>query len=248
MFFNEERAKALMSEARTELEAEGVTFPVQLDLPVYEINPEAVTMAKSFKSSIEKVLGDDNVVINLVLLNEDKYLAATFNATVAAETDYDITMENIWSPDYIDPSAYLDIYHAKNGAYLIPIGFDPLITDNQEDPSAEKREATGLFEYSKLLDEADAIIDDYDARYEKYAEAEAWLLDSAIAVPVYAFGGFLRVNKVVPFSGPYALAGPGGARLKFFQVQKDPVTKEQWQKRYDEWIAKKKESAEKHAE
>lgn len=247
-FFNPEKAKELLAEARKELEADGVTFPIHLDLPVLEINQELVMQSKSLKSSIEESLGKDNIIIDLNLLNEDKYLAATFNATVAAETDYDISTENIWTPDFLDPSATLDIYDPEKGAYLIPIGFDPLITKDQEDIDADKRKATGLYDYKALLDEADAIIDNYDARYEKYAEAEAWLLDSAIAIPIYASFGFLRVNKIVPFSGPYALAGPGAARFKYFKVQKDPVTKEQWQKAYDEWIVKKQDSAKKSAE
>ncbi|MBG9981154.1 peptide ABC transporter substrate-binding protein [Facklamia sp. DSM 111018] len=238
-FYNPEKAKKLIEEAKAELEVDGVTFPIQIDIPVLETVPLAVNQAKSLKATIEESLGSDNVVINPVLLAQDPYLAATFNATVAAEVDYDFTNESGWIPDYLDPSTFLDIYHPKNGTFLVPIGFDPILQEGAEDPYAEARKESGLEEYGTLVDEANAITDDMDARYDAHAKAQAWLTDSAIAIPIRTGGSLLRVTNVVPFSGPYAFAGTGGQRFKFMKVQAEPVSKEQWQKAYDEWEAKK---------
>ena len=238
-FYDTEKAAKLMEQARAELEKEGVTFPIQLDMPVIENIATAVNNAKSMKASIEEALGADNVVVNPILLAQDPYLNATFNATVAAEVDYDMTNESGWIPDYLDPSTFLDIYLPDNGTFLVPIGFDPLLKEGQKDPYAEARKASGLYEYAKLVKAASEITDDLDARYDAYAKAQAWLTESAIIVPIRAGGSFLRVSKVIPFSGPYAYAGTGGQKLKYIKVQKDSVSFEQWQAAYDEWSANK---------
>ncbi|MGF3073348.1 peptide ABC transporter substrate-binding protein [Facklamia sp. P12934] len=236
-FYNPEKAAKLIEQAKSELE--GVEWPIQLDLPVLESIPRSVNLAKSMKASIEDSLGAENVIINPVLLNQDTYLASTFNATVAAEVDYDITNESGWIPDYLDPSTFLDIYLPTNGTFLVPIGFDPLLKEGQEDPYAEAREASGLFEYAELVNAAAAITDDLDARYDAYAKAQAWLTDAAIALPIRAGGSQLRVTNIVPFSVPYAFAGTGSQRFKFMKVQSEPVSKEQWQAAYDDWSANK---------
>ncbi|MGF3227218.1 peptide ABC transporter substrate-binding protein [Facklamia sp. P12932] len=236
-FFNPEKAQKLIEQAKSELE--GVDYPIQLDIPVLETVPVAVNFAESLKASFEEVLGSENVVVNPVLLNQDTYLNATFNATVAAEVDYDMTNESGWIPDYLDPSTFLDIYLPTNGTFLVPIGFDPILKEGQEDPYAEAREASGLYEYAELVKAADAINDDLDARYDAYAKAQAWLTDSAIAIPFNTLGSHLRVTNIVPFSGPYSFAGTGQRRFKFLKVQSEPVSYEQWQAAYDNWSANK---------
>ena len=45
-------------------------------------------------------------------------------------------------------------------------------------------EAVGLFDYQKLLEAADAITDDLNARYAAYAKADAWLIENAFALSV----------------------------------------------------------------
>lgn len=236
-FFNPEKAKKLMEEARQELESQGVQFPIHLDLPTLDQVATSNNLSKSIKSSLETNLGSDNVVVEPVLLNQDAYLAATFNATVAEEIDYDFTNEMAWIPDYLDPSTYLDIYNPENGTFLIPIGFNPIF-EGEEDPAKAEREATGLMEYKKLLDEAAAITDDMDKRYDAYAKAQAFLTDSAISIPIRNMWSNVRMTRYVPFTTPYAFAGPGSLKMKFVKLQKDPVTKEQNQKAYEEWKSK----------
>lgn len=236
-FFKPDVAKKLFEEAKKELEAEGVTFPIKLDLPVLETVPAAINRVKSLKQNIETVLGAENVVVDPVLLAQDPYYAATFNATVAEEVDYDFTNESGWIPDYLDPSTFLDIYSPKNGSFIIPIGFNPIV-EGEEDPTIEIREKMGMMEYQKLLDEASAITDDINARYKAYAKAQAYLTDMAIALPIRNGASNVRMTRVVPFSGPYAFAGTGGQKFKFMKVQKDPVTKEQYSKAVEEWKSK----------
>ena len=48
----------------------------------------------------------------------------------------------------------------------------------------ESEELNALYdEFTELVNKADAITDDLDARYEAYADAEAFMLDHALTIP-----------------------------------------------------------------
>ena len=232
-----------MEKAKTELEAKGVQFPIHLDMPVEETSEISVNMVKSLKKSVETSLGSDNVVVDVQLLNEDKYLAATYQATTGQAGDFDITNASGWGPDYTDPSSYLNIYDSRKGDMIHTLGLEASAVVQGTDPSTAAKKAINLPEYDALLDKAAAITDDLDARYTAYADAEAWLLDNALQVPIYADGGTPRVTNVVPFSGPYGWAGIAANKLKYVEVQSDIVTTDQYDKAKKAWETKKEETA-----
>ncbi len=242
-YYNAEKAKEYMEKAKTELEAKGVQFPIHLDMPVEETSEISVNMVKSLKKSVETSLGSDNVVVDVQLLNEDKYLAATYQATTGQAGDFDITNASGWGPDYTDPSSYLNIYDSRKGDMIHTLGLEASAVVQGTDPSTAAKKAINLPEYDALLDKAAAITDDLDARYTAYADAEAWLLDNALQVPIYADGGTPRVTNVVPFSGPYGWAGIAANKLKYVEVQSDIVTTDQYDKAKKAWETKKEETA-----
>lgn len=242
-YYNADKAKEYMKKAKTELEAKGVQFPIHLDMPVEETSEISVNMVKSLKKSVETSLGSDNVVVDIQLLNEDKYLAATYQATTGKAGDFDITNASGWGPDYTDPSSYLNIYDSRKGDMIHTLGLEASAVVQGTDPSTAAKKAINLSEYDALLDKAAAITDDLDARYTAYADAEAWLLDNALQVPIYADGGTPRVTNVVPFSGPYGWAGIAANKLKYVEVQSDIVTTDQYDKAKKAWETKKEETA-----
>ncbi|MFS1218588.1 peptide ABC transporter substrate-binding protein [Enterococcus lactis] len=242
-YYNADKAKEYMEKAKTELEAKGVQFPIHLDMPVEETSEISVNMVKSLKKSVETSLGSDNVVVDIQLLNKDKYLAATYQATTGQAGDFDITNASGWGPDYTDPSSYLNIYDSRKGDMIHTLGLEASAVVQGTDPSTAAKKAINLSEYDALLDKAAAITDDLDARYTAYADAEAWLLDNALQVPIYADGGTPRVTNVVPFSGPYGWAGIAANKLKYVEVQSDIVTTDQYDKAKKAWETKKEETA-----
>lgn len=242
-YYNADKAKEYMEKAKTELEAKGVQFPIHLDMPVEETSEISVNMVKSLKKSVETSLGSDSVVVDVQLLNEDKYLAATYQATTGQAGDFDITNASGWGPDYTDPSSYLNIYDSRKGDMIHTLGLEASAVVQGTDPSTAAKKAINLPEYDALLDKAAAITDDLDARYTAYADAEAWLLDNALQVPIYADGGTPRVTNVVPFSGPYGWAGIAANKLKYVEVQSDIVTTDQYDKAKKAWETKKEETA-----
>ncbi|HGF7612966.1 MULTISPECIES: peptide ABC transporter substrate-binding protein [Enterococcus] len=242
-YYNADKAKEYMEKAKTELEAKGVQFPIHLDMPVEETSEISVNMVKSLKKSVETSLGSDNVVVDIQLLNKDKYLAATYQATTGKAGDFDITNASGWGPDYTDPSSYLNIYDSRKGDNIHTLGLEASAVVQGTDPSTAAKKAINLSEYDALLDKAAAITDDLDARYTAYADAEAWLLDNALQVPIYADGGTPRVTNVVPFSGPYGWAGIAANKLKYVEVQSNIVTTDQYDKAKKAWETKKEETA-----
>ena len=85
-------------------------------------------------------------------------------------------------------------------------------------------------------------------RYEKYADAQAWLVDSSLAIPNVSLGGTPGLRKTVPFSAPYSLAGNKGGSFKYLKLQDKIVTKDEYEKAKEKWLKEKEESNKKAQE
>lgn len=238
------KAKQYFAKAKAELKAQGVSGPIHLDLPVDEKSSLILNQAKSFKKSVEATLGKQNVIIDLQLLSDDKYNVATFNATTGKTSDFDISNSTGWSPDYDDPSTYLEIYNPVSGANLHTLGLEPTATAGGSASNAAAIKAVGFDQYSKLLAKAEAINTDTAARYKAFAKAEAWLLNSGIVIPTNSGGAAAIVSRIEPLSGPYAPSGIGAGRYKFLKVRESAVTTSEAKKARAEWLAKRKQIAE----
>ncbi|MCU9533408.1 peptide ABC transporter substrate-binding protein [Streptococcus sp. CSL10205-OR2] len=236
--YNPEKAKAEFAKARATLEAEGVEFPIHLDMPVYQSNEVLVQQAASMKQSIESVLGTDNVVLDLHQLDQDTYYNITYFAETPAQNDYDISTATGWGPDYQDPSTYLDIFNPSNGAAVHQIGIAP--GENQD-----IAQIVGLDKYEEMTQAAAAENTDLKKRYEMYAKAEAWLADSSLILPTYSQGASPTLTKAVPFSTAYSWSGiKGPETFKYLNLQSDIVTTKDYEEAHNKW---KKEKAESNA-
>lgn len=244
--YNPDKAKAEFAKAKTALQAEGVKFPIHLDMPVDQTNTTKVQRVQSFKQSVEENLGSDNVVVDIQQLQKDDVLNITYFAETAAGEDWDISDNVGWSPDFADPSTYLDIIKPSVGentkTYL---GFDSG-TNN----AAAKQ--VGLEDYEKMVVEAGEETTDVSKRYEKYAAAQAWLTDSALLIPTTSQTGRPMLSKMVPFTLPFAYSGNKGMSeallYKYLDVQDKAVTTEEYQKAQENWLKEKEESNKKAQE
>ena len=238
-YFNKEKAQAKFAEAKKELEAQGVTFPIHLDVPVDQTNKNAVSGMNSVKQTLETVLGSDNIVIDVQQLSTDDFGNVAFLAPNPAARDYDLNFDG-WVGDYQDPSTYLDPFNAETGFYLKIFGLDA-----KEDQELIK--SLGLDTYTKLLKEADAENKDVAKRYEKYAEAQAWMIDNSLIMSAMSNGGTASVTKVTPFTRAYSLVGikGDGNNYKYMRLQKDPVTKKQFDDAKAKWEEESKKAIEK---
>lgn len=244
--YNADKAKAEFAKAKTALQAEGVKFPIHLDMPVDQTNTTKVQRVQSFKQSLEATLGSENVAVDIQQLQKDDVLNITYFAETAAGEDWDISDNVGWSPDFADPSTYLDIIKPSVGentkTYL---GFDSG-TNN----AAAKQ--VGLEDYEKMVVEAGEEVSDVSKRYEKYAAAQAWLTDSALIIPTTSKTGRPMLSKMVPFTLPFTYSGNKGTSeallYKYLDVQDKPVTAEEYQKAQEKWMKEKEESNKKAQE
>ena len=233
-YYNPEKAKAKFAEAKKELEARGVQFPIHLDKTVEMTNKTEIQEISSMKQSIESVLGTENVVIDIQQLSTEDYDSSGYLAQTAAQKDFDL-YNGGWSADYLDPSSYLDILNVNNGGMLQNLGLEPGEVN-------DKAKAVGLDTYTQMLEEANKE-QDPAKRYEKYAEVQAWLVDSALAIPNVSKGGTPSLRKIVPFSALFSQAGNKGVEsYKYLKLQDKTVTIDEYEKAKEKWLKEKEES------
>lgn len=239
--YNAEKAKTEFSKAKEALQGEGVQFPIHLDLPVDQSSKLNVSQAQSLKQTIEKSLGSDNVVIDINQLSSDDMQNATLNAPNAAAEDWDISNGVVWSPDYQDPSTYLNIFKTtSNENTKTFMGYD--------NPNNAAAAQVGLKDYDALLDSADSETTDLNVRYDRYAQAQAWLEDSSLVIPLTVGNGAAPVvSRLTPFTGSYTQVGDksSGDYFKYVKPQEKVVTKKEYEQSREKWLKEKKVSNEK---
>lgn len=239
-YYNLDKAKEVFAQAKKELEEKGVQFPIHLDMPVDQSYKKGVQEASSMKQSIEAVLGSENVVVDIQMLSTEEMDSVGYLATTAAQKDYDL-YHGGWGPDYQDPSTYLDTLSLTSGGSLQNLGLEP----GEEN---DKAKAVGLDAYTKMLEEANAE-QDLTKRYDKYAAAQAWLVDSSLAISTVSQGGTPGLRKTVPFSSAYSQAGNKGVEsYKYLKLQDKIVTKDEYEKAKEKWMKEKEESNKKAQE
>ena len=238
-YFNKEKAQAKFADAKKELASQGVTFPIHLDVAVDQTNKNAVTGMNSVKQTLESVLGADNIAIDVQQLSTDDFNNVAFLAPTAADRDYDLNFDG-WVGDYQDPSTYLNPFNAEDGFYLKIFGLDA-----KEDKA--KIASLGLDTYTKMLKDADSENKDVVKRYEKYAEAQAWMIDNSLIMSAMSNGGTASVTKVTPFTRGYSLVGikGDGNNYKYMKLQKDTVTTKQYEEAKTKWEQESKKAIEK---
>ncbi|MDR3960074.1 MAG: peptide ABC transporter substrate-binding protein [Streptococcus sp.] len=242
--YNPSKAKEEFAKAKADLQAQGVEFPIHLDLPTSSTYTEGIKQAQSFKQSIESTLGAENIVIDLNMVSEDDLQRVTYFAENASQQDWDLNNNLGWGPDYTDPSSYIDITSGKSGENANSyFGFDAG-TDN----AAAK--AAGFDEYNQLIEDAQKENTDVNKRYEKYAAAQAWLTDSALLIPIHSDGASPGVRKTVPYSAAFAWTGHKGQSFnyKYLEVQDKVVSAKDYDKERDQWKKEKEKSNKKAQE
>lgn len=239
--YNPEKAKAEFAKAKEALQAEGVQFPIHLDVPVNQSSKITVNQVQSIKQSVESALGKDNVVLDIHQLSADDFNNITYSASNAAAEDWDLSVGVAWDPDYLDPSTYLDVLKTTSSENTKSfMGYD--------NPNSQAVQKVGLKEYDQLVDDASKETTDLKARYEKYAKAQAWLTDSALYLPTTTYNGAAAViSRIKPFSGAYAQAGDKGSSyyFKYLKSQDDIVTKKQYDSAYKDWLKERAKSNDK---
>ena len=231
-WLSKEKALAYIEAAK----AEGIQFPVHLDMLVTETSVALVNQGQSMKTSIEENT-DGQIIIELVMKDSDTVQNVAYYSDNWADADYDISTFTGWGPDYQDPRTFVDIYSPVVGYYMHSVGLtDTIFSPDDYGTDDDIKEATGFNEYEKIWRAADAIKSDLDARYKEFAKADAYLLYHALYIPTSMQTRSVRATHVVPFSAIYS-TGVSQYKYKGTKLQETVVTvaeyeaaKELWEK------------------
>ncbi len=88
--------------------------------------------------------------------------------------------------------------------------------------------------FKELSDKAKAA-ESVDERYMLFAQAEAYLLDSAVMIPVSTRGGLYAISRRAPKTKPEVQWGNDDDRLKWAVISDDFTTKEEYDEMMDLW-------------
>lgn len=208
-FYDEAAAKEYKEKAVEELTAQGVTFPVKM---LVKYNPSTTNWEDQcivLEQQLESVLGSDYIDVIVEAGPSENFLT-----DVRRSSDYMFLLCN-WGADYADPETWTDpFYQSQNddGTYNRGMRYAYLayaITDNTDSADTVK-------EYFSLVEKAKAITNDIPARYTAFAEAEAYLIDHALAIPYGVTVSDFVVSHLNPWEGQYA---PFGVSLQRYKGQ-----------------------------
>ena len=210
-FFDEAKAKEYRDAAIQELTAQGVTFPVKVQLPYNPSTNNWDRQCQIFKQQLEGVLNDGADFIDIIITEgpSDNYLSAVRRAG-----KYCFQMCN-WGADYSDPETETDPFYQAAGerggryAYLRTGVEDGFITGETAD---------AIMAYMTAVEEAKAITGDINARYDAFAKAEAMLINNALVIPMGMSVPAYLATRLNYWEGQYASTGFSNKRLKGIHV------------------------------
>ena len=230
-WLSKENALAYIEAAK----ADGITFPVHVDMLVIETSDKITKQGLSFKQSIEENT-DGQIIVDLIMRDQDTVQNIAYYSESWDEADYDISTFTGWGPDYVDPKSFVEIYSPVDGYYMHSCGLTDKGATQSDDFGADDELKTqlGFYEYEDLYRAADAITDDLDARYKAFAKADAYLLAHGLYIPTSMQTRSPRVSHIVPFSAPYS-SGVSQYKYRGVQLQEDVVTTEQYQAAMAAW-------------
>ena len=213
-----DKAAQYKQQAIEELTAAGVTFPVEVDYYVSASNQVALDSANVLAQCFSNSLGDDYVKLNI-----KTYIQSSTNEVYTPKL-HSISAGAGWGADYGDPQNYLiqEAYGYDNAYYSAKYTNINSVEENEN----TKALLDTYKEFTRLIEEADAIVDDTDARYGAFAEAEAYMIQHALVVPQYYGTGWV-LTKINPYSKMYAVYGCQNDKMKNWETNADGYTTEE---------------------
>lgn len=209
--FNEATAKQYRDAAVQELTAAGATFPIKVQYPY---NPAVVDWDKQcqvFKQQVEGVLNDGFDFVDIIITQgpSDNFLNAVRRAGAYEFMSY------YWGADYSDPETEVYPFYQEAGDRGTCYAF---LRTGVEDGIITGETADYVMTYMDMVEKAKAITADLDARYAAFAEAEAYLIENALVIPLSLPVPPYIATRLNLWEGQYAPTGFSSNRLKDIHI------------------------------
>ena len=219
---SKESIEALRDKAIEELTAVGVTFPVKPPFYFVAGNTVAQDNATVLKQCFIDSFGDDFIQLEL------RTYVSSFAKEVRTPKMHAFVI-NGWGADFGDPVNFVgqEILHDDNAYYAVAYSNIPIVADAPED--YQKDVVAQFEEFTDLVNEANAIVDDTDARYEAFAKAEAYMINHSLAVPCY-YDVRWCLTHVNEYSKINAMFGPCNYKYVNWETSEDAYTTADYEK------------------
>ena len=209
--FNEATAKQYRDAAVQELTAAGATFPIKVQYPY---NPAVVDWDKQcqvFKQQVEGVLNDGFDFVDIIITQgpSDNFLNAVRRAGAYEFMSY------YWGADYSDPETEVYPFYQEAGDRGTCYAF---LRTGVEDGIITGETADYVMTYMDRVEKAKAITADLDARYAAFADAEAYLIENALVIPLSLPVPPYIATRLNLWEGQYAPTGFSSNRLKGIHI------------------------------
>ena len=206
-FFDEAKAKEFRDAAIEELTAAGATFPIKVQLPYNPSTTDWDKQCQVFKQQLEGVLNDGTDFIDIIITAgpSDSFLSA-----VRRNGKFEFLLCN-WGADYSDPETEVYPFYQEAGDRGTCYSF---LRTGVEDGIVTGETADLVMQYMSMVENAKTITEDLDARYEAFADAEAFLIENALVIPLGMPVPPYIATRLNLWEGQYAPTGLSTNRLK----------------------------------
>lgn len=220
--FDADQALKYRDTAREELSSEGVTFPIKVLMPYNPSYAEWGKECQVIEQQLEGLLGDDYIDIIIEAGPETGFLSSVRRSGKYA------LMKCNWGADYADPQTWTEPFGESNSYCFW-------------EKSEDEDTATLYQNYTSQVALASSIYKDEEERYSAFAEAEAMLIEHAIAIPysIHQDSAY-EMSNLNPFEGEYALYGVVRERFKYKKLYDTSMSMEEYEAASEKWKEEKK--------
>ena len=212
----------LKKQAMDELSAIGVTFPVHAAYYIIAGNSTALDNATVLKQCFTDSFGDDFIVLDI-----ETFVSSTMKEVVAPKLQSFVHMG--WGADFGDPINFLTqiIVHDDNAYYSCNMTNIEGIAENGA-ADYQKDLVAAYEQFTDLVNEGRAIVNDTDARYAAFAKAEAYFLEENLIFPT-VYDVTWCLTHANEYSKINAMYGPCNYKAVNWETSEEAYTTEQYE-------------------
>ena len=212
----------LKQQAMDELSAIGVTFPVHAHYHIQSGNTTSQDSAAVLRQCFTDSFGDDFIVLDI-----GEYVSSVQQEIVNAHLHGFVI--NGWGADFGDPINFLgqetltdaNAYYSHNYSYIANV--------YEEGPADWQADLISTYQtFEQMVHDADAIVDDINARYDAFAEAEAYMLENVLTCPCNLEVA-LTLTHVNEYSKINAMYGICNYKYVDWETSEEAYTTEQYE-------------------
>lgn len=233
--FNEEKALEYKKAAMAELKAAGATFPVKVLMPY---SPSTINWDKQcqiIEQQLETLLGTDYIDIIV-----DTGPSTNFLSEIRRSGKYAFMKCN-WGADYADPQTWTDPFKTGNSYNFMYTDAAKVIGGKPVTSKSRQTQAL-VGEYYRLMGIARNSFTDETERYQAFAEAEAFLIEHALALPFSVDTLGYVAARLDPFDAQFSAFGVVIHRFKGRKLLEKPMNIEQYNVAYEKWTRERAEA------